>query len=232
MAVKLVKGLLGRKVGMTSVFDEQGRAVPVTVVQAGPCWVVQRRTSESTERTSRIRSRRGQAVEIKSVKTEGYDSVQLGFDTGVKEKRITKPMQGHFKKAGIEPVRYLEEFRIESDSDIEIGAQVTVDVFEKGDLIKVAGISKGRGFAGAMRRWGFGGFPASHGATYHRKPASAGAGGPQHVFKGKRGPGRMGSEKISVRGLTIFDLDSEQHLLLVKGSVPGANGGLLRIEAM
>lgn len=206
-ATTVVTGILGRKVGMTTFFDEDGNAIPVTVIKAGPCYIVQRRTPEK----------------------DGYSAVQLGFEE-VPERKVNKPMLGHFKKAGVKPCRFLEEFKVPKDADVKVGDVVTVAIFQKGDKVKVTGTSKGRGFSGVMKRWGFGGYPDSHGAHFHRKPASHGPQGPQRVIPGARLPGHYGNETITVRGLTVVDVIPERNLVVVKGSVPGPNGGLVRIE--
>ena len=204
-----VTGLLGRKVGMTTVFDDEGRAIPVTVIKAGPCPIVQRRTVEK----------------------DGYSAVQLGFEE-IPERKVTKPLLGHFKKAGVKPCRFLEEFPIAPDAPVAVGDFVTVAIFQKGEKVKITGTSKGRGFSGVMKRWSFSGQPDSHGSHFHRKPASHGPQGPQRVIPGARLPGRYGGETITVKGVTIVDVLPEHHLLVVKGSVPGPNGGLVRIEKM
>jgi len=204
-----VTGILGRKVGMTTIFDENGQEIPVTVVKAGPCYIVQRRTVEK----------------------DGYSAVQLGFEE-IPERKVNKPMQGHFKKAGVKPCRFLAEFKIPPEAEVKVGDVVTVAIFQKGDKVKVTGKSKGRGFAGVMKRWGFGGYPDSHGAHFHRKPASHGPQGPQRVIPGARLPGHYGNETITVRGLTVVDVLPERNLLVIKGSIPGPNGGLVRIEKM
>ena len=204
-----VTGILGRKVGMTTIFDENGQEIPVTVVKAGPCYIVQRRTVEK----------------------DGYSAVQLGFEE-IPERKVNKPMQGHFKKAGVKPCRFLAEFKIPPEAEVKVGDVVTVTIFQKGDKVKVTGKSKGRGFAGVMKRWGFGGYPDSHGAHFHRKPASHGPQGPQRVIPGARLPGHYGNETITVRGLTVVDVLPERNLLVIKGSIPGPNGGLVRIEKM
>ncbi len=206
-ATNVVTGILGRKVGMTTIFDEEGRAIPVTVIKAGPCYIVQRRT----------------------VGKDGYSAVQLGFEE-IPERKANKPMLGHFKKAGVKPCRFLQEFRIPSEAEVKVGDVVTVAIFQKGDKVKVTGTSKGRGFAGVMKRWGFSGYPDSHGAHFHRKPASHGPQGPQRVIPGARLPGHYGNETVTVRGLTVMDVIPERNLLVIKGSVPGPNGGLVRIE--
>lgn len=204
-----VTGLLGRKVGMTTVFDDEGRAIPATVVRAGPCYIVQRRTPDK----------------------DGYAAVQLGFEE-IPERKVNKPMMGHFKKAGVKPCRFLEEFRITAEAEVKVGDIVTVAIFQKGDKVKVTGVSKGRGVAGVMKRWGFGGYPDSHGAHFHRKPASHGPQGPQRVIPGARLPGHYGNETVTVRGVTVVDVIPEHNLLVLKGSIPGPNGGLVRIERL
>jgi large subunit ribosomal protein L3 len=208
-ATAFVTGILGRKVGMTTIFYENGQAIPVTVVKAGPCYIVQRRTIEK----------------------DGYSAVQLGFEE-IPERKVNKPMLGHFKKAGVKPCRFLAEFKIPPEVEVKVGDVVTVAIFQKGDKVKVTGKSKGRGFAGVMKRWGFGGYPDSHGAHFHRKPASHGPQGPQRVIPGARLPGHYGNETITVRGLTVVDVLPERNLLVIKGSIPGPNGGLVRIEKM
>lgn len=208
-ATAVVTGILGRKVGMTTIFYENGQAIPVTVVKAGPCYIVQRRTIEK----------------------DGYSAVQLGFEE-IPERKVNKPMLGHFKKAGVKPCRFLAEFKIPPEVEVKVGDVVTVAIFQKGDKVKVTGKSKGRGFAGVMKRWGFGGYPDSHGAHFHRKPASHGPQGPQRVIPGARLPGHYGNETITVRGLTVVDVLPERNLLVIKGSIPGPNGGLVRIEKM
>ncbi|MCD6360589.1 MAG: 50S ribosomal protein L3 [Armatimonadetes bacterium] len=200
-------GLLGRKVGMTRIFDEAGNAVPVTVVQAGPCVVVQRKTADK----------------------DGYDAVQMGFEEQ-KRSRVNEPMMGHFASRNIEPQKTLREFRLMGDEDPQPGDVVTVEMFEEGQVVDVSGTTKGRGFAGGMKRHGFKGGPASHGSKVHRTPQSAGATDAQRVFKGKRSPGHMGSVKRTVRGLQVVKVDAERNLLLIKGAVPGPNGGLLTIR--
>jgi len=208
-ATTAVTGILGRKVGMTTIFDENGQATPVTVIKAGPCYIVQRRTKEK----------------------DGYSAVQLGFEE-IPERKVNKPMLGHFKKAGVKPCRFLEEFKIPPDAEVKVGDVVTVAIFQKGDKVKLTGTSKGRGFSGVMKRWGFGGSPDSHGSHFHRKPASHGPQGPQRVIPGARLPGHYGNETVTVRGLTVVDVIPEQNLLVIKGGVPGPNGGLVRIEKM
>jgi large subunit ribosomal protein L3 len=157
--------------------------------------------------------------------------VQLGFEE-IPERKVNKPMRGHFKKAGVKPCRFLEEFRIPADVEVKVGDLVTVAIFQRGDKVKVTATSKGRGFSGVMKRWGFSGYPDSHGAHFHRKPASHGPQGPQRVIPGARLPGHYGNETVTVRGLTVVEVLPEQNLLVIKGSVPGPNGGLVRIEKL
>lgn len=202
-------GLLGKKVGMTRVFDDRGNAIPVTVVEAGPCVVVQRRTQER----------------------DGYEAVQLGFEPiPYPYRKANQPILGHFMTRGVEPHRHLREFGVSGDEELEAGAEVTVEIFEEGEMVEVTGTSKGRGFAGAMKRHGFKGGPASHGSKVHRTPQSAGATTPQRVFKGKRGPGQMGAARTTTGGLAVVKVDPERNVLLIRGSIPGPNGGLLEIK--
>lgn len=201
-------GLLGKKVGMTRIFDDAGQAIPVTVVQAGPCVVVQ----------------------IKTVETDGYDAVQMGFEEK-KPSRVNKPMTGHFAIRKVEPMKTLREFGRVGDEELSPGDTVTVEMFEEGQMVNVTGTSKGRGMAGAMKRYNFKGGPASHGSSVHRAPQSAGATDAQRVFKGKRGPGHMGAVRVTVKALRVIRVDSERNVLLIKGGVPGPNGGLLMIRS-
>jgi len=203
----VIKSIIGRKVGMTSIFTEDGQHIPVTVIQAGPCYVVQR----------------------KVVQKDGYSAIQLGYLT-MRERKVNKPLQGHFKKAGLPPMKFLCEFRIPNEVNVEVGSEITVNSFKPGDVVKVTGTSKGRGFAGVMKRWGMSGQRDSHGSRYHRQPASLGPQGPQRVFKGHRMPGRFGGKTVTIRGLTVVGVDPENHLLLIKGSVPGWKGSLVKIQ--
>lgn len=202
-------GILGKKIGMTQIFTEDGQAVPVTVIEAGPCKVVQVKTKEN----------------------DGYDAVQLGFEHK-KERLVNKPLLGHFKKAGVVPFRYLREFRDFDNEYCEPGKEVTVDVFTEGDIIKVTGTTKGKGFQGVVRRHGFGGGPRTHGQSDRtRAPGSIGASSfPSRVIKGLRMAGRMGGKKVTVKGLTILKIDKENNLLFVKGSIPGPRNGLVIIR--
>jgi len=204
------KGILGKKIGMTQIFDEQGRSIPVTVVEAGPCVVVQRKT----------------------VETDGYEAVQLGFEP-VPERRVNRPQKGHFQRAGVAPHRYLREVRLEENSPLaalSVGDEVKADLFEPGEYVDVAGITKGRGFAGVIKRWGFHRGPTSHGSMYHRRVGSLGATGPARVFKGRKLPGRMGGERRTIQWLQVVRFAPERNLLLISGSVAGPRGGLLFIK--
>ncbi|MDH3975975.1 MAG: 50S ribosomal protein L3 [Deltaproteobacteria bacterium] len=203
------EGIIGRKLGMTQIITDDGELVPVTVVEAGPCAVVQK----------------------KNVENDGYSAVQLGF----LEKRsnlVGKPEKGHFNKTKVAPQRYLRELRVEDVDGFEIGQNITVDIFSDGDVVDVTGTSKGKGMAGVMKRWGFGGARASHGAEkIHRKPGSIGCSAtPSRVFKGKKMAGRMGGERVTVQNLSIAKVRAEENILLIKGAVPGHNKGLLVIK--
>ncbi|MBU0611051.1 MAG: 50S ribosomal protein L3 [Armatimonadetes bacterium] len=201
--------ILGKKIGMTRVFDEQGRMVPVTVVEAGPCIIVQRKTAA----------------------TDGYEAVQMGFEDRKRE-RLNQPQLGHFQSRNLAPKRYLREFPAAAVAEAEVGAEIRVDVFTKGDQIVVQGRSKGKGFAGGMKRYHFKGGPMEHGASkIHRKPMSGGATDAARVFPGARRPGHLGDATITQKGLTVVDVDAERNLLLIRGAVPGANGGLLLITS-
>jgi len=193
---------------MTQLFGASGEAIPVTVVQAGPCSIVQKKTKD----------------------TDGYNAVQLGFEEK-KENRVNKPRQGHFAKAGVKPKRFLKEFRVDVLDDYEIGNEIKVDMFKEEDLVNIVGISKGKGFAGVMKRWGFAGGPASHGThKWHRRPGSIGSSAdPSRVFKGKKMPGRLGAERVTCQNLKVVKIDLDQNLLLVRGAVPGNNGGYVLI---
>ena len=201
-----VPGILGKKLGMTQIFAEDGSVVPVTVLKAGPCVVVQR----------------------KRRKTDGYEAVQLGLVEFIKPQRVNKPRTGHFKKNDIPPVRFLREIRLADEtSEAKAGDKVLVDqVFAPQDSVDVIGISKGRGWAGSVRRHHFRGGPASHGSMSHRAPGSIGASSfPSRVWPGTRMAGQMGNERVTVRNLAVVKIDPEEHLLVVRGAVPGANGG-------
>jgi large subunit ribosomal protein L3 len=199
--------LLGKKIGMTQVFQEDGRLERVTVVEAGPCHVTGIRTFDR----------------------DGYEAVQLAFGE-VKEKRLTKPELGHLKKADAPPLRHVKEFRDEA-GELMVGETVTVEVFEKGQTVKVAAVSKGKGFQGTVKRHNFSRGPVTHGSHNVRAPGSIGASAtPSRVFKGIRGPGQMGNKRITQRGLTVVDVIADQNLLLLRGSVPGPKGGTVEIR--
>ncbi|MEB3230269.1 MAG: 50S ribosomal protein L3 [Leptolyngbyaceae bacterium] len=201
-------GILGTKLGMTQIFDEEGRSIPVTVLQAGPCTVTQ----------------------IKTEQTDGYSSVQLGYGQ-VAEKSLTKPELGHLRKVEASPLRHLREYRLSDVTAYELGQAVTVDVFEQGQLVDVIGRSIGRGFTGYQKRHNFRRGPMSHGSKNHRLPGSTGAGTtPGRIYPGKRMAGQMGDTRVTIRKLTIVQIDAERNLLLVKGSVPGKPGAFLDIR--
>jgi len=199
--------ILGKKVGMTRVFDQDGKQVGVTVVQAGPCVVVQAKTAE----------------------TDGYEGVQLGFEER-KLSGVNSPMTGHFESRGLKPQRHLCEFRVSSGADYAVKQEITVEGFKAGQIVDVTGVSKGKGFAGGMKRYHFKGGPASHGSKVHRAPQSSGATDAARVFKGTRKPGHMGDAQVTTKGLKVVGVDAERNLLILKGSVPGAVGGLLKIR--
>jgi large subunit ribosomal protein L3 len=201
-----MKNILGRKVGMTRVFTADGRSVPVTVIAAGPCTVVERRTKER----------------------HGYDAVALGFEP-VKRKRVTRALAGHFKKQGVEPSRFVREFRT-GFGDVEVGATVTVAGFEAGDRVDVVGVSKGHGFAGGIKRHNFSGGGASHGSMIHRQPASNGDTNAGRTTKGSRRPGHFGVDRTTLQNLEVVRADGERNLLLVRGAVPGAKNALVMVS--
>ena len=202
-------GILGRKVGMTQVFDENGKAVPVTVIEAGPCPIVEIRTPEKNS----------------------YSAVQLGFGE-VKQGNVTKPVKGYFEKQSAAPKRWLREFRVENTTDYQVGQEITVSLFQNGEVVDVIGVSKGKGTAGVMKRYGFGGTPASHGhSVTHRHPGSIGCSSyPGKVIKGRRMAGHIGSERVTTKNLSVFAIDEENNLILIKGSVPGARDSLVMIR--
>src|SRR5690349_22214406 len=206
----MTPGILGKKIGMTQVFRPDGQAVPVTLLKAGPCMVVQRKTPT----------------------TDGYDAVQLGLVEFVKPQRLNKPQTGHLKKAGVDGAKFLREFRMgPGDDDLKAGDKVLVDQFKPSDKVDVIGISKGRGFAGLVKRHHFRGGAATHGSMFHRAPGSIGASAwPSRVIKGNRAAGRMGNSRVTVRNVQVMKVDAEENLLWVKGSIPGPNGGYLIIK--
>ncbi|MAV09851.1 MAG: 50S ribosomal protein L3 [Synechococcus sp. MED850] len=201
-------GILGKKLGMSQFFDEQGRAVPVTLIEAGPCRITQLKTND----------------------TDGYAAVQIGFGE-TREKLINKPAKGHLSKSGDDLLRHLREYRVEATDGLELGSAITVGDFETGQKVDVSGDTMGRGFAGYQKRHGFSRGPMSHGSKNHREPGSTGAGTtPGRIYPGKRMAGRFGGKKTTTRGLTILKIDSDRNLLVVKGSVPGKPGALLNIR--
>ncbi len=204
----MLPGILGTKIGMTHLFDEEGKMVPVTVIQAGPVYVTQ----------------------IKNEETDGYTAVQVGFGEA-KMKNLTFPKYGHLKKAGMDKnLRTLREFRTEVVDGLELGQEITAEIFAAGDVVTVTGTSKGRGFQGGVKRYHFKGQHMTHGYMTHRRPLSSGATGPQRVFKGTRKPGRMGGDTVTQKGLKVVKVDTERNLILVDGSVAGPNGGLVTIN--
>lgn len=202
------KAIMAKKVGMTQVFSENGNLIPVTVLEAGPCVVVQKKTKEN----------------------DGYTAIQVGY-TDAKVKLVTKPAKGHFEKAGVAPKKYLKEFRLENIDAYEVGAEIKADVFATGDKVDVSGISKGKGYQGAIKRHGQSRGPMAHGSKYHRGLGSLSSGTtPGRVKKGKKMPGHMGSVKVTVENLEIVRSDAEKNLLLIKGAVPGPKGAILVIK--
>ena len=201
------KALIGKKLGMTQIFNENGKVVPVTVIEAGPCTVVQ----------------------IKTKDTDGYEAIQLGFGD-VKANKVTKPKAGHFKKANVEPKKHLREFRLEENS-YNVGDELKVDVFTVGESVDITGTTKGKGFQGVIKRHGQSRGPMGHGSMYHRRPGSMGpTSTPGRVFKGKRLPGHMGMEQVTIQNLEIISVDLDKNVILVKGSVPGNKGAILKIK--
>ena len=200
--------IIGRKVGMTQVWTEDDRLIPVTVIEAGPCVVTQIKTSAK----------------------EGYEAIQIGFGE-LKDKKVNLPMAGHFKAAGVGARKYLSEVTVEDASSYELGQTIDLEGFAESRRVHVSGVSKGKGFAGVMKRYNFRGGPGRHGAHFHRAPGSVGqCATPSRVFKGKKLPGHMGAEKVTVKNLEVVKVDVEQNLLLVKGAVPGGKGAILRVR--
>lgn len=202
------KAIIGRKVGMTQIFDEKGNVIPVTVIEAGPCSVVQ----------------------VKTVETDGYDAVQLGFGT-VKEHKVNKPEMGHFTKVKVAPTKHLREFRLADVQNVKIGDEIKADIFTEGEVVDIQGITKGKGFQGVIKRHGQSRGPMGHGSMYHRRPGSMGAcSTPSRVFKGKKLPGHMGNVTVTIQNLKIVKVDMDKNCILVKGSVPGNKGAILKIK--
>ena len=203
------KGILGKKLGTTRVFRENGQSIPVSALEVGPCYIIQ----------------------VKRAEKEGYNAIQLGFQPK-KEKGLNKPLTGHLKAAGKGGFRVLREFRVDDPETYELGQEITSEIFDVGDRVTVSGTSKGRGFSGVVKRWGFSGGDTSHGTRSHRVPGSIGASAtPSRVMKGRKMPGRMGYQRVTVKNLKVVDVIREQNLILVKGAVPGSKGGLLEIRA-
>ncbi len=203
-----MKGLLAKKIGITNFFDEMGFSVPVTVIEAGPCYITQ----------------------IKTIENDGYDAVQVGFSTK-KKKRTTKPLLNHFAKANVEPLKMLKEFKFDNYKDLKLGDSLKVDIFSVGEKVSVTGLSKGRGFAGVMKRHNFSGGQQTHGQSDRlRAPGSIGqSSSPSRVIKGMKMPGRMGNKRVTVKNLEIMKVNVEKNLIYIKGGVPGPNNGLLEI---
>lgn len=204
----MINAIYGKKIGMTQLFDEDGKVIPVTVIEAAPNKVCQ----------------------VKTTATDGYEAVQLGFGT-IKEQKVNKPMAGHFAKQGVEPVRYLREVRVADGAEHTVGEEVTVANFAEVKKVDVTGTSKGKGFAGVMRRYGFGGGPGGHGAHFHRAPGSVGqCAYPSRVFKGVRLPGHMGCDTVTTKNLEVVRVDKDMNLIMLKGAVPGGKNGVVRIR--
>ncbi len=202
------KGILGKKIGMTQIFGQNGQAIPVTVIEAGPCVVVQ----------------------TKTLNKDGYRAIQIGFGDK-KEKKLNRPTKGHFDKVKAGYKKYLAELLVGKDEKFELGQLITVDIFSEGEKTDVVGVSKGKGFAGVVKRWGFAGGPASHGSHFHRAPGAVGmCATPSRVLKGKKLPGRMGGKRVTTQNIEVAKVDKERNLLLLRGSVPGANGNLVLIK--
>ena len=204
-----MKALIGRKIGMTQIFDDEGHVVPVTAIEVGPCTITQIKTEEQ----------------------DGYTAVQLGFGD-VKESKLTKPAKGKFDKSNIAPKKYLKEFRVDSVEGMNVGDELKADTFAAGDKVDVQGTSKGKGFQGVIKRWGQHRGPMGHGSMYHRRPGSMGSTStPGRVFKGKKLPGHMGVQTVTIQNLDVVRVDLDKNVILVKGSVPGPKGAVLKIKA-
>ncbi len=202
------KAIIGKKIGMTQIFDETGKVVPVTVIEAGPCVVAQ----------------------VKTTETDGYNAIQLGYGD-VKESKLNNPEKGHFKKANLTLKKHLREFRMDSVEEVKVGDEIKVDTFAVGDKVDIQGTSKGKGFQGVIKRHGQSRGPMGHGSMYHRRPGSMGpTSTPGRVFKGKKLPGHMGVETVTIQNLAVVKVDLDKNVILVKGSVPGAKGAILKIK--
>ena len=205
----MIKGIIGKKIGMTQIFDENGNVVPVTVIEAGPCTVVQKKTADGKD---------------------GYDAVQLGFED-IAERKLTKAEVGHFKKNGLTAKRYLKEFRLEDISGLNVGDTVAADVFAAGEKVDITGITKGRGYTGVVKRWGHHILRMTHGTgPIHRQVGSQGTIDPARVFKNMKMPGQYGNEQVTVLNLAVVKVDAEKNLIAVKGAIPGARGGVVYIR--
>jgi large subunit ribosomal protein L3 len=201
------RGILGKKVGMTQIFTDKGLAIPVTVIEAGPCIVIQKKTPAN----------------------DGYSAIQIGF--GEKRERLfTKPLAGHFSKSGIRPLRFLRELLVEDTETFQIGQEIKADIFIQGEKVDVSGTSKGKGFAGAIKRHGFHRGPMAHGSKYHRRTGSLGAKGPARVYKGRKMPGHMGTDRVTVQNLEVIKVDAARNLIAVRGAIPGPKGGLVLVK--
>ena len=207
--MQLQKAIIGKKVGMTQIFDESGKVIPVTVIAAGPCVVVQKKTTDN----------------------DGYDAVQLGYED-VKESKLTKPELGHLKKAGVAPKKYLKEFRVENAADMNVGDEIKADIFANGDKVDVTGISKGHGYQGVIKRWNARRTPMTHGGgPVHRHAGSMGScSDPSRIFKGKIGAGQMGVEQVTIQNLEVVKVDAELNMIVVRGAIPGPKGGVVCIK--
>ena len=202
------KGIIGKKIGMTQIFDENGLVIPVTVIEAGPCTVAQ----------------------VKTVETDGYNAIQLGFGE-VKAKHINKPEMGHFAKSKLEAKKHLREFRLDDISNVKVGDEIKADIFKAGEKVDIQGTSKGKGFQGVIKRHGQHRGPMGHGSMYHRRPGSMGpTSTPGRVFKGKKLPGHMGHVTVTIQNLDVVRVDMDKNVILVKGSVPGCKGAILKIK--
>ena len=201
------KAILGTKIGMLQIYDERGRVVPVTLIEAGPCTVVQKKTKEK----------------------DGYEAIQVGFGA-TKENKVNKPLKGHYSVSNVKPARFLREFRLDDIASYEIGQEIKADIFAAGDWVDVTGTSKGKGFSGAIKRHGFHRGPMEHGSKYHRRPGSLGPKGPAKVNRGRPEPGRKGADIVTVQGLRIVRVDADRDLILIKGAIPGAKKGVVLIK--
>ncbi|MCL2548111.1 MAG: 50S ribosomal protein L3 [Symbiobacteriaceae bacterium] len=201
------KAILGKKLGMTQVFAANGLSIPVTVIEAGPCVVVQKKT----------------------VATDGYSAIQVGYEDRP-DRKLNKPQRGHFAAHGVSPKRYLREFRLDDAADMEVGQEIRCDLFSEGDLVDVTATSKGRGYAGGVKRWNFTRGRMTHGSKFHRAPGSLAARGPAHVFKNRKMPGHLGAVRKTIQNLSVVRVDTERNLLLIRGSVPGIVGALVTVK--